>query len=292
MRVKHVYVDFSSLEAYYECPRRFGWNLVEGLVPAAEKDPSLANTFLGTVFHSCIDALYQGKDWRDTFRSHLDAPGVIAINEKRSDLSGSRIHLQTVIERYIANYNAPNDHEFEVVATEKRLEMPLSPRITYVGNVDKEIITTEGNRAILDHKTSSSLKTWVKPTIHLSDQFTGYLALAQANGIPAETMIIDGVSTARKALDEDEGLFERYVTFRHPLQIEEWKKVTLHWCNRMIEDIENSTFAPKKPKPCTAFGGCIYTNVCATFGTSSMALLHNNFIKGSNPWHSFKVVYE
>lgn len=299
-RIKHMFIDFSSIDMFRSCPRLAELSLVEALVPKVEIDPSAQTTFKGTVVHECFDALYHGQDWRRRFGELLADPSIKAIKALEPQMSGSVEHLFKVIETYIKHYEAPADRDFSIIATERRMEMPLRSWLTYAGHVDKVAVhKATGRTVIIDHKTSSSLRSWVEPSVPISDQFTGYIALAQANGIPAESLFVDGVSTAKKALDEYEkgkdgnGLFARYEAIRTKEHISEWAQITIEWASRFKAAIEETNFPPRKGHPCVAFGGrCQFFDVCASASSAGLNILRNSFMINPSPWKGFRLVWE
>jgi hypothetical protein len=262
---------------------------LEGLEPVGTADESTKSTFKGTLIHAALEAHGCGKDPFEIFSAMLADPTIKAIKEIEPDKSGSIAHLKELLSNYLIVYSSD---ELSTIKTERRMEMCLAPWLTYVGNVDRECLNAAGQIVISDYKTSSSLKSWVEPQVAVSDQFTGYLALAQANGIPTETLIVDGISTAKKALLDGVGLFVRYTANRTREQIEDWRNRTIAWAERLREDIESGRFNTNQPHSCTAYGGrCQFYEVCAA-ASSSSNLLRNCFEKTKNPWPSFKVIYE
>ena len=285
-----MFLDFSSYDSYVKCPRKFAWANLEGLEPkGSSNDESLAGHFKGTVVHECINALYEGKNWEHQFDSMIMPDS--AITQIPGHLSGSVTHLKNIVERYITRYTPPNDPDFEVVAIEQHMQMPLAPWLTYVGTVDKLVIQRQtGEKAIIDHKTSSSLKSFLEPTIPVSDQFTGYLMLAQVNNFDTNTVIVDGISTALKSLKENEGLFNRYCTIRSEEQIDEYKARIIRIAERMREDIETGEFVSHQPGACTLYNTkCQFYDVCSVAGSARLNLLRNGFKLKDNAWKNFKI---
>jgi hypothetical protein len=282
LKVRRLTVSFSALDLYKSCPRKF--ELSHLLLPVEAPDESLLANFKGSVVHECIDAFHSGKSWLDKFVSMTEGKAICDI---MPDKSGSLRHLEMLIKRYLDQYCTEplKDRDFEVVRSEQMLEMSLSAAVTFRGKLDKIAIDKEGRRIIVDHKTSSSLRSWVAPTVAISDQFTGYIALGQANGLGVSGLLVDGISTARKALDDDKDLFCRYPAERTAEQIENWKQNTLAWCSQIVRDIESSEFLTNKPHACCAFGGkCLYYDICASTSSSATNIIRNSFTVVQNPW--------
>lgn len=295
-KVVHMFVDFSTIQDFYRCKRAFYARSIERLTTKVEKDESLTASFRGTLVHKCLDALHSGQDWRGTFVLDI-APGA-AITDIPPTRSGSISHLMKLVTNYIDHYGGAQDKDFDVIGTEQTLQMPLSNRVTFQGTVDKIVKLREtGELAILDHKTSSSLKRYKLPEVAISDQFTGYLALAQANGIKTSKMIVDGISTALEALTTGQGLFIRFDTERTPEQITDFRTRMTLATNEMINFIEtNELFAEtiSLPTPgCNAFNEtCQFHDLCSAYGTTRANMLKNSFVPASSTWKNFSVVWE
>lgn len=291
MKIQHMYLDFSSFDTYRQCPRKFAWGLVEGLESAEPTDPSLSAPFKGTVIHECLDAIYRGASWEAKLEELLKPE--YAINDIPSGRSGGPDHLRDLLTQYVAHYTPPEDPEYKITATEQRLEMPLTPWLTWVGTVDKVALSQAHNApVIIDHKSSSSLARWVEPAVPVSDQFTGYIALAQANGIATSTLVIDGISTALKAAKDGQGLFTRYITTRNGSQVEEFKARVIRCAVRMKEDIEANIFGTNQPKACNDFGSqCPFYDACVASGSGRTNVLRNSYQKAP-PWKNFKIQWE
>ena len=288
-KLKHIYLDFSSIDLYRSCPRKFYLQLVETFIPKGTTDESTEATFKGRMIHEALDAKAMGRSPRDAMMKLVKDSSIKHIHTIDPDKSGSVHHMRKLLAAYLKRYKNDN---LQIVSTEARFEYPLTPWCTYVGNVDK--VARLGNKTVIvDHKTSSSLKSWVEPQVSISDQFTGYIALAKHNGIVTDTLVVDGVSTALKALKDGDGLFVRYNTVRTKDQILDWETRMKWWATRIKEDLETNKWNTNQPKACTSYGGrCSFFDICAGAGLSGINILRNDFMKNPKPWHSFKIVWE
>lgn len=291
--IAHMYIDFSTVSLYKLCPRKFSFEHIHKLVQkdSVAPDDSEQGFFKGDIIHRCIDAVYQGQDWEELFESLVPAKCKMATMAQSR--SGSKLHIKTLIQRYLDHYNVPNHEEFKVIATEQKLEMPVTEWLTYGGTIDKIAITPDEKVFLIDHKTSSSLSTFMVPTVRVSDQFTGYLALAQAHGKDTQELVVDGISTAKKSLDSGEGLFWRESTIRTAEQIEEWRSELIGVCSRLKWDIENSSFATNRPGACNQyFKKCPYYDVCAMGGSAQSNYIKNNYEQTTEPWPGFRITWK
>lgn len=291
-RVAHLYLDYSTSAAWLECQRKVKLGNVDNLIPAQTGDPSLSAAFRGTLVHAAIDGLYRGVPWEQTIEAAIDVEAELRFIEP--NLSGSLSHIKKLITAYAEKYHTPDDIDYAVTATERRLEMPLSDRITYVGTIDKAALLKSTNEPIIvDHKTSSQLHMYVEPQVAISDQFTGYIALAHVNGIAATALIVDGISTALKALKDGNGLFVRYTAMRSEPQLSEWCDRMIRRGNAIIAALESDTFDAAYGKQCFAFNErCPFLDACAASGLTRTNILANAFKRNPAPWANFKVIYE
>lgn len=301
-KVEHIYLSFSSMAEYVSCPRKWYLNRIAGLVPLNAPDESTGGAYKGTIIHECLDAIHLGKPWQPVFENYFQ-PGA-AINGIPEGKSGSKSHIKKIIEYYIEKYNLPYKDDFEVLATEQTLELPLTPWLTYIAKIDKIVRDTQTDEIfILDHKTSSSLKTWVFPGLDISNQFISYVAAAQHNNYLTDKIIVDGISTAltslvayeKNPLDQKSPLFMRETRRVLDDEIAEWKESFIYVAEKLKTDIENQAFpaAVDKPKPCVAFGGkCVFYDVCASTGSLRTNLINNKFQPTQRSWADEKIIYQ
>ena len=299
-KVKHIYLNYSTYDQYYKCKRKFQYHSLHHLVSTrashADLDPSCEAFFKGQLVHNSLDAWNQGKEWEPVFDAMIKPH--YAINSLKDTQSGSIKHMKDLIRAYFKHYN---NERRQIVFSERKLMMPLNDKVTLVGTLDEAMM--RGDKIILvDHKTSSSLSQFMEPTMHVSDQFTMYIMLAQAAGIDTDTLMINGISTGKAALDRfetddpDHRLFMRYETSRTRDQIDEFREMIEFESRRMIEDIENETFTKTPDKgTCVAFHKkCPYLYVCGKDAAVRSKLLASDFKHTTTELDnlSFKVEYE
>lgn len=289
-RVAHIYLSNSSLSEYKSCGRLFALKRLMGLAPTAQQDLTADPAYRGNLIHTAIDAAYSGGDPQAALRAVPEG----ALRDIPSKASGSISHIDSIIQAYLDRYTVPNDPDFEVLRTECELHLPLKDWLTFVGRVDKiGRKRSTGEIVVIDHKTSSSISRWIEPQVALSDQFTGYIAAANANGWTTSTCIVDAISTALKALQTNEGLFARFETTRSVEQIQDWKDRFIKDASRLKDDIESGCFTTGQPKTCVEFSGCEFRMFCESPTTAvGSAVLRNAFSACTRPWDCDKIIYE
>jgi len=290
-KVKNIIISHSSLGDYHSCPRLWAWNRLGGLVPVEVPDETSGPAFMGTLVHEAIDMAWTGGDWRARV-AELVPPGS-ALLEKPGDKAGSLDHTIELIERYLDFYDVPNEYDYELISSEQVLSIQLTERITFSGRVDKIFKRkSDGKIVVVDHKTSKALSSWVIPLIPSNDQFTAYIAAAQANGIETSDFLVDGISTAKKYLKSPYECFIRVSTTRSQADIDEWKTHVIHDANRLIHDIEHGSFSTGGRKNCLSFGGCAFLDVCNSPASQRLTILNNSYKRLDSPWALSKVTYK
>lgn len=135
--------------------------------------------------------------------------------------------------------------------------------LLYTGRADM-IADFAGGIYIFDEKTTSSLgASWAKQW-EMRSQFTAYTWAARANGIPAQGVIVRGVSILKTKYDTAEA-----VASRSEWEIERWLAQTQRDVERMIEawTAYNVTGDPAAfdfnlDHSCTEYAGCSFLPVC------------------------------
>jgi PD-(D/E)XK nuclease superfamily protein len=291
-KVSHLWLNFSSAQAYSRCKRKFFLSLIKGLDPITFGDNTLAASFRGTLVHAALDARARKIAWEPVVEALIEEGSALRAHDENR--SGSLKHIKSLISRYFDQYASET---ISYKSTEQTLQMPISSRVTWVGTIDKIGIDAYGSTFVMDHKCSSSLRQWIEPTIALSDQFTGYLALAKANGANTNLFVVDGISTALKALDDGVGLFVRYETERTDEQIGDFLNRMQILGDEIIDFVEHNETLQENislPTPaCNEYGTkCAFWDVCTASGLGGSNILRNAFRKTLNPRKNFRILFE
>ena len=287
-KVQRITIDFTSMSVWKSCPRRFFLEYVSGLV-RKEDIKSHALTF-GEAAHKTIEMRYQGAAQQAAINA-----GLAIIN--KTDLAlidSTEQHSPDFFSRLMNNYflTYPNDFLQPPIAVEVSLVSPLTDRISWSGKVD--LITKYLDKpTIIDHKTTSKIDDRFAVQARLSDQFTGYIWLAQQAGYDIDVAMVNGLQTYNYKIKPKTGSpysFGRYSTYRSPEEIEEWKEETIRNVTRIIEDLESNRFATRKPHACTDFFSlCPFNNICGA-PQAMRESMKDAF--GVRPWNMLKVEWE
>lgn len=268
-KVKHLKISHTSLNAWRKNPRKFYYEYQLSLRPkpnpSATPKPYGDSLAFGITMHRFCE-LY-------TMSANVEDIATQAISESSLPETGvkGKDHAKRLMLQYAAQH-LPSDGPAEL-----ELLMPLSPRITYVGHIDKltdRFDYTDPEKIIIDYKTTSKhLRFDWLPTLNPSAQAIGYILSAQAAGHKCESCLFRGISSDPKLLDPTyvpksrkgevkplPPLFLDHIITPTQFQIDEWKQQTLKDCLRLIEDIESGVFTC-----CCGIGDfCSYRRICLT----------------------------
>jgi hypothetical protein len=245
-------VDFSMLNEYERCPRRYFWRYEEQKIKIGAQAPLL----FGTAIHLAMDSWYMDKNiekaiqlFKDNYPQNLD--------EKRTVECG-----EVLIREYAKTYaNQPFE---EIIATEKQYEMPLTDELVFVGKLDKIIKWVYGLTAI-DHKTTSLYLSTYVPVAETSWQYTGYDALLKNHYSTAWGVLVDILHVPAHLWDKEKKprtAFERVLLTKSPFETAQWQE----W----VQDVANLISENRKVKKwrknmgeCYSYNSqCSYLDFC------------------------------
>ena len=267
--------DNFALSCFRNCPTYYDWRIVKGVVkPGAKKTAA----DFGTCIHMALEHYYSNgmtdvaiqeamELFAKEFVKHQDDA-----DDKRTIGKGLEI---------LANYFKRYKHEaFNVVAIEVGGAVEIGAYL-YTVRIDlvAEWISPKGIYGF-DHKTTSSLGRMVaKPNnqitgydFTLKEQYSNVLGF-QLNviGVYKETEEMD--KGAPKVVSPKTGKLiyakkERETLIRMPtsrtlIEIEDWKKETIHLIHQIEECQEKDVWPKHSPEFCTAFATrCQYLDLC------------------------------
>lgn len=287
-KVKHLYIDFTGLNGWRSCPRKFSYEYI--LNKTGEKSPSL---IAGQAIHKFLELYHSGKEV-ETARAEMN---VLLAKSQLVHIEPSEQYsipfLLELMNQYTIEY--PNrDSSWKTEKTEARYERKLTDRVTYVGNIDAFGTMLDGKPVVVDHKTTKSLNDAWFSEAKVSAQFTGYIWLGQEHRPELDTIIVNGIQTfhyKRPPKDGGEYKFVRHESYRSEEEISEWKEETIADCTRIIEDLERNFFTTRKPNACRDFNSnCLFYTVCSSPASIRDDLLTVNYSK--NEWPSVRVEWE
>lgn len=290
-KVKHINLNYSTASEWYTCRRKFAWSKMLALVPVgpedeASEDVTGAAWFKGTLIHRGLEAYEQGLPWEEEMSKLV--PEMSVMKSLSDERAGSFHHMTQVVKKYIERYKEPED-EFEIIQTEQRYELPITPWLTLNGTLDVIARRRDSGRLyLLDYKTSSAFNMFTLPTLDIAPQFALYLGLASASGLKLEGVVVDCISTALKdlqAYDKDPSkLLTRYETTRSEAQVAEVITSMTQVGHEMKVAIEEGIFPPTfNTGSCKAYNQkCEFFDVCGSETTVRENMLKKLYKKASD----------
>lgn len=158
-------ISFSELNTFSNCRKQWELQYKQGLQSKITAEP----LSLGSAGHKALEAYYKGEDWRKALTDWRDTalarsisePVTLAEDEEENDsqfeattfdLGEMVLKVEQIMERYILKWGE-EDKTWEILATEKRFEIPI-PNTEYilVGLWDLILQDSQKRAWILDSK--------------------------------------------------------------------------------------------------------------------------------------------
>lgn len=267
--------DNFALDCFRNCPSYYYWRIIKGIVkPGAKKTAA----DFGSCIHLALEHYYKNgmtdkaiQEGMNLFLSSFE-PLQDDTDDKRT--LGKGLEL---LGKYFSRYR---NEPFNVVDTEVGGTVELEEYL-YTFRIDLivEWLSPKGIYGF-DHKTTSSLsRTVIKP----HNQITGYIYTLMQHYSTTLGFVLNmiGVYKALEEMDKSSpkvlspktgklvyAMKEREVLVRMPtsrtqVEIDQWKKETLHLIHQ-IENCQEKNIWPKKaPHFCTAYATkCQYLDLC------------------------------
>lgn len=256
-----LHFDHTILSLYRLCPQRMKRRMIDHLVPLQEQNlPASFGLALHEGFaqwYKTGDAILCDKAFVEAFMPFaniIDTRGLISLSRGLEILYLYRLHYP------IANepFKSLGEEMFEIGFLVEIEGTPYCYFGRMDGAVNAEMIFN--GLAVLEHKTTSSYGYLIPQPNH---QIDGYLyALQQMLSEPVLGCILNIINYQAKDLAKSKNTFTRQLTCRTKEHIEDWKKDTVIWMEKVNEDIKRKHF-PKNTNSCRAFNrNCPYIDLC------------------------------
>jgi len=245
--------DYTALNTFQICPRRFYWNNVRDLIPI-EASPYL---HYGKALHGSIEAWYLSNKNIDTMMEKLRE----LMQGMPPDPSNKRTLTQAekLLKAYTLRYaNEP----FKVVATEKTLSWAMPDGSTLVGQLDC-VVETEGRFMPLETKTTSYSGEQFIHAFKPNMQIDIYIYLVNkiygnCNEARINVLEVKG-ETSRKPMAER---IYRFPTDRTPEEMQSFEKQYTHLVQEVERAIQEGYYV-QATNACTYYGKCPYHLLCS-----------------------------
>jgi hypothetical protein len=209
-----------------------------------------------------------------------------ASDDKRTVAKGVAI-----LEQYWKHYDV---EPFQVIATEVGGAIELRPNLIYTSRIDL-IVQWDSPRGIygFDHKSTSAMDTIVpKP----NNQFSGYITtlLEMYENVLGFQVNLIGVFKTEKQKDKYTGqmvpreIFQRVVTSRTPIEVEQWKREVINTVDHINRDIDTGVWS--RFDKCKPFRNsmCAYHDLCLCQSIEMQERLIEMGAYVKEPWSAYK----
>lgn len=275
-------VDQTSIGLFKECPRKYYYRMIEGIVPRAQN----VHLKFGTLMHEGCEkyelAKAAGDDHEEAVRKAVKYVMVQTwdkITGKPWDSGHKEKNRYTLLRTlvwYLDSYGEndkmetimlkngrpaieltfqfnPNDFE-----TGERLLAITGEPIFFAGHIDR-MVNLEGAQFVSDRKTTgSSLGASYFAQYTPNNQFSMYsLAGRWYFDVDIQGVICD-VAQVKVTFSR----FERQTIYRTLPQLREWYADTRYWLALMGASAEKGRY-PQNDTACHHYGGCPYRPICA-----------------------------
>lgn len=243
--------DYSMLNTYQVCQRRFYYRHVRHLVTSRRQTP----LEFGSAIHAALDTWYkegdEAKALGDFRRVWEEKGGDSTDDVKRTGELGIKI-----IRGYCKKYA---QEPFETVDIEIPFQIQIG-EYNYIGRMDK-VIKWDGITGPLDHKTSSQLGYHTFDQYNPNMQLDGYMyACRQLYDENCYWAVPDLLCTAKTKAGTPDG-FQRKKETRTDDQIEAFPNIFTVLAKEVSRSMELDQFIPCYSS-CTYYGSCPYRQIC------------------------------
>lgn len=252
--------DYTALSTFLTCRRKYDLRMNKGYVRKVELKP----VHFGKAIHNALDWWYVDHDVAkaiDVFKANFTEN--IEIDDKRTNRMG-----EWILTSYDKQYK---DQPWELVKSELTFSIPLSPKMDFVGRIDK-IIKWNNCMWVVDHKTTSLLGASYFNMAEPNMQFVGYAYAAKKLGYDIRGVIVDAILVAKGLLPSDATTgtrknpnltpFARYDVYYKQEHFDEWVSNVTHTREDIRACDEGVGAWYPNFEACTHFGECMYRRVC------------------------------
>ena len=257
-------LDNSMISDYRLCPRYFQYRHIEYLT--LTDDAANFKTGYGTAIHAALEVWYSGiKDGIDPSDADLKEKSFDAFKESWNRYEGlDETFLRTmtrglkIVMLYMNKFKSEN---FKVLHTEIGGAFELDDFII-IFKSDMVVEDESGDILVFETKTSAYRNYLiVRPNSQIDTYISGIRAI---KGLPVKGAILNQIYFRKGKKNEtivDTTEFVREQTNREDAELDEWREDTLYWANNIRRSCDSNHFA-KNPNSCTAYGGCMFLQLC------------------------------
>ncbi len=272
--------DFSMLNLFRQCPRKFEERMLHHLVPINREEYVQA---FGSAGHAGLAAWYETGSATLMDKAFMDT----WMPFEGQDKKGVRTMVRglTIMRQYREKY--PREREPFAFTSPKYIEVGFAVELgdfIYCGKMDgapRWHLGFEGF-IVLENKFSGS-KGYL--TTNPNHQIDGYIwGVSQLTGETAVGAYFNQIYHTGKALDGND--FVRELTRRSQEDLDDWERNTLVWMKNVNTCIKKGFF-PKNTNSCGAFWrACEYTMLC-TCSDPTQRQLYRDTLYRQEMWNPY-----
>jgi hypothetical protein len=250
-------IDNFLLTMFQACPLKYKLRALEHWT-ARRKSAALG---FGGALHEGLAAWYRTGDPRQALNAINNSwPDNLPVDDWRTKDKALQV-MYDYMQRYSREpfkvVGVPDAPMIECTFTlDTGLTLEDGEPIEYGGIFDG-LVEWDGSVYVLEHKTTSQLGSFYFNQYNPNNQITGYIwAAGKLSGQRVGGAIINAVGLYKSSPTK----FERQITNRNKVQIEEWLQNVKHVCQQ-IRDCERRGFWPMHTPSCTQYGRCEFHDV-------------------------------
>lgn len=280
--------DSTSLGWLKECPRKYYYYMVRGLVPARHAH----DLEFGIVYHSALEtfdkARSRGEDFQSAARLAVRSALVQSKHWDKPPPPKTREALIRSIVWYLEEFKSDQletvilSNGVPAVELSFSFEVPVEVAgrpVVLCGHLDKIVRDYSGREFVLDRKTTRrTLAPSYFSQFNPDNQMSFYVIAGRVlYSRPITGVIIDATQVAVTF-----SRFSRGFVHRSEPSINEWLNDLRYWVNTSVRFVEASHW-PMNDKACHNYGGCPFRLLCR-----SSPEVRENFISGNyiqNAWN-------
>ena len=241
-----VAFDFTEMDTYLVCQRRYQFRFVRHLVTKARQTP----LEFGRAIHCGLNEWFKTRSLDKAllaFTTDWQSQG----GDWDQDLKRTEHKGKQVLRAYSRKYET---EPFEILAHEKVFELPMGDRL-YIGRRDR-VIKWADSVKVMEHKTMSQMGYSTFNKFNPNMQIDGYIYATGREYPECYSCVVDGLLIAKTKED-----FARKIETRMPSEINQFPTLFKQITDDILESTEKDRWVPNHGM-CTYYGECPYRRLC------------------------------
>lgn len=288
--IQGEWYDATKIKSFRNCPRKYYYRHVLGLVPVGSLSPDL--TF-GQGIHAALEYMYKGGDTvtrvpcphgpcefcnpnEGMIRAHY-AEFMKQFPASSQDGKNTVFVGLSLLSHYLSKWN--RETFGEILSVEQPFAIPFGKAvhgvdIYWVGKMDLTVRDSMGI-APVDHKTASRFGEFFEKGFKIDVQITGYIwATPRLFDEECNHAVINALRKSVRPSEED---LVRKITQRIPEEIESWEREVLHTISEIHACSETGVWPQNGDSCFNYWRECEYRCLCTTGSAGREGLIRGNY---------------